>query len=156
MGMGAGVGFRSRGLLTKIRRGGGQMGGWGRGQKSEFWPGVPAPKFHVRKFMTEINQNLMNGHGHQSCKKIKEIRKVLRKLSRDCGRWRCKYKNIKSGAPNTTGDPLHSRAACTQPCYVNTHSRAHCSPGARLCEQWGHGCVNNIIGGTAVCKCPAV
>ena len=28
-----------------------------------------------------------------------------------------------------TGDPLHSRA--------------HCSPGARLCEQWGHGCVNN-------------
>ena len=43
----------------------------------------------------------------------------------------------------TTGDPLHSRAACTQPCNVNTHSRAHCSPGARLCEQWGHGCVNN-------------
>ena len=42
-----------------------------------------------------------------------------------------------------TGDPLHSRAACTQPCNVNTHSRAHCSPGARLCEQWGHGCVNN-------------
>ena len=42
-----------------------------------------------------------------------------------------------------TGDPLHSRAACTQPCYVNTHSRAHCSPEARLCEQWGHGCVNN-------------
>ena len=41
------------------------------------------------------------------------------------------------------GDPLHSRAACTQPCNVNTHSRAHCSPGARLCEQWGHGCVNN-------------
>ena len=37
-----------------------------------------------------------------------------------------------------TGDPLHSRAACTQPCNVNTHSRAHCS----------HGCVNN--GGTAV------
>ena len=57
-----------------------------------------------------------------------------------------------------TGDPLHSRAACTQPCNVNTHSRAHCSPSlfsrgtavwtmeARLCEQWG----------TAVCKCPAV
>ena len=44
---------------------------------------------------------------------------------------------------NNTGDPLHSRAACTQPCNVNTHSRAHCSPGARLCEQWGHGCVNN-------------
>ena len=42
-----------------------------------------------------------------------------------------------------TGDPLHSRAACTQPCNVNTHSRAHCSPGARLCEQWVHGCVNN-------------
>ena len=42
-----------------------------------------------------------------------------------------------------TGDPLHSQAACTQPCNVNTHSRAHCSPGARLCEQWGHGCVNN-------------
>ena len=42
-----------------------------------------------------------------------------------------------------TGDPLHSRAACTQPCNVNTHSRAHCSPGARLCEQWEHGCVNN-------------
>ena len=42
-----------------------------------------------------------------------------------------------------TGDPLHSRAACTQPCNVNTHSRAHCSPGARLCEQWGHSCVNN-------------
>ena len=42
-----------------------------------------------------------------------------------------------------TGDPLHSRAACAQPCKVNTHSRAHCSPGARLCEQWGHGCVNN-------------
>ena len=42
-----------------------------------------------------------------------------------------------------TGDPLHSRAACTQPCNVNTHSRAHCSPRARLCEQWGHGCVNN-------------
>ena len=42
-----------------------------------------------------------------------------------------------------TGDPLQSRAACTQPCNVNTHSRAYCSPGARLCEQWGHGCVNN-------------
>ena len=42
-----------------------------------------------------------------------------------------------------TGDPLHSRAACTQPCNVNTHSHAHCYPGARLCEQWGHGCVNN-------------
>ena len=42
-----------------------------------------------------------------------------------------------------TGDPLHNRAACTQPCNVNTHSRAPCSPGARLCEQWGHGCVNN-------------
>ena len=42
-----------------------------------------------------------------------------------------------------TGDPLHSRAACTQPCNVYTQSRAHCSPGARLCEQWGHGCVNN-------------
>ena len=47
-----------------------------------------------------------------------------------------------------TGDPLHSRAACTQPCNVNTHSRAHCSRGARLCEQWVHGCVNN--GCTAV------
>ena len=46
-------------------------------------------------------------------------------------------------AATFTGDPLHSRAACTQPCNVNTHSRAHCSPGARLCEQWGHGCVNN-------------
>ena len=42
-----------------------------------------------------------------------------------------------------TGDPLHSRAACAQPCNVNTHSRAHCSPGAQLCEQWVHGCVNN-------------
>ena len=42
-----------------------------------------------------------------------------------------------------TGDPLHSWAACTQPCNVNTHSRVHCSPGARLCEQWGHGCVNH-------------
>ena len=42
-----------------------------------------------------------------------------------------------------TGGRLHSRAACTQPCKVNTHSRAHCSPGARLCQQWGHGCVNN-------------
>ena len=41
------------------------------------------------------------------------------------------------------GWPSNSRAACTQPCNVNTHSRAHCSPGARLCEQWGHGCVNN-------------
>ena len=50
--------------------------------------------------------------------------------------------------PFITGDPLHSRAACTQPCNVNTHSRAHCSPGARLCEQWGHGCVNN---GARVC-----
>ena len=47
-----------------------------------------------------------------------------------------------------TGDPLHSRAACTQPCNVNTHSRAHCSRGARLCEQWVHGCVNN---GTRLC-----
>ena len=43
----------------------------------------------------------------------------------------------------STGDPLHSRAACTQPCNVNTHSRAHCSRGARLCEQCVHGCVNN-------------
>ena len=42
-----------------------------------------------------------------------------------------------------TGDALHSRAACTQPCIVNTHSRAHCSRRARLCEQWVHGCVNN-------------
>ena len=38
---------------------------------------------------------------------------------------------------------LHSREACTQPCNVNTHSRAHCSPGARPCEQWEPGCVNN-------------
>ena len=44
---------------------------------------------------------------------------------------------------SSLGDPLHSRAPCTQPCNVNTHSRAHCNPGARLCEQWGHGCVNN-------------
>ena len=51
-------------------------------------------------------------------------------------------------APVLTGDPLHSRAACTQPCNVNTHSRAHCSRGARLCEQWVHGCVNN---GTRLC-----
>ena len=42
-----------------------------------------------------------------------------------------------------TGDPLHSRVACSQPWNVDTHSRAHCSPGARLCEQWGHGCVNS-------------
>ena len=42
-----------------------------------------------------------------------------------------------------TDDPLQSRTACTQPYNVNTHSRAHCSPGARLCEQWGHGWVNN-------------
>ena len=48
-----------------------------------------------------------------------------------------------SQAYSITGDPLHSRAACTQLCNVNTHSRAHCSPGARLCEQWEHGCVNN-------------
>ena len=46
-------------------------------------------------------------------------------------------------SPVITGDPLCSRAACTQPCNVNTHSRAYCSPGARLWEQWGHGCVNN-------------
>ena len=44
---------------------------------------------------------------------------------------------------NITGDLLHSRAAWTQPCNVNTHSHAHCSPGAWLCEQWGHGCVKN-------------
>ena len=50
---------------------------------------------------------------------------------------------IKATEEVLTGDPLHSRAACTQPCNVNTHSRAHCSPGARLCEQWEHGCVNN-------------
>ena len=54
--------------------------------------------------------------------------------------------NLTDSATTLTGDPLHSRAACTQPCNVNTHSRAHCSPAARLCEQWG----------TAVCKCPAV
>ena len=52
-----------------------------------------------------------------------------------------------------TGDPLHSRAACTQPCNANTHSRAHCSPGARLCEQWGHGCVNNGHGCVQVPGC---
>ena len=40
-----------------------------------------------------------------------------------------------------TGDPRHSQAAYTPPCNVKTHSRAHCSPGARLCEQWGRGCV---------------
>ena len=51
--------------------------------------------------------------------------------------------NDNTRRPKLTGDPLHSRAACTQPCNINTHSRAHCSPGARLCEQWGHGCVNN-------------
>ena len=58
--------------------------------------------------------------------------------------------NIHGGltAQKYTGDPLHSRAACTQPCNVNTHSRAHCSRGARLCEQWVHGCVNN---GTRLC-----
>ena len=50
---------------------------------------------------------------------------------------------VVSCAKISMGDPPHSRAACTQPCDVNTHSRAHCSPGARLCEQWGHGCVNN-------------
>ena len=49
--------------------------------------------------------------------------------------WRCAAVN--TGHWRATGDPLHSRAACTQPCNVNTHSRAHCSPGARLCEQWG-------------------
>ena len=53
------------------------------------------------------------------------------------------HNNRKVHYLDITGDPLHSRAACTQPCNVNTHSRAHCSPGARLCEQWGHGCVNN-------------
>ena len=56
---------------------------------------------------------------------------------------------------STTGDPLHSRAACTQPCNVNTHSRAHCSPRARLCEQWGHGCVNNgarLCAGARLCR----
>ena len=36
-----------------------------------------------------------------------------------------------------TGDPLHSQAACTQPCNINTHSHVP-----------GHGFVNN--GGTAV------
>ena len=54
-----------------------------------------------------------------------------------------------------TGDPLHSRAACTQPCNVNVHSRAHCSPGAQLCEQWGHGCVNNgaqLCASARLCK----
>ena len=44
-----------------------------------------------------------------------------------------------------TGDPLHSRAACTQPCNVNTHSRAHCSPcvNNRGTAVWtmGHSCV---------------
>ena len=49
------------------------------------------------------------------------------------------YRNY-SDIDKSTGDTLHSRAACTQPCNVNTHSRA---PGARLCEQWEHGCVNN-------------
>ena len=49
--------------------------------------------------------------------------------------WRCAAVN--TGHWRATGDPLHSRAACTQPCNVNTQSRAHCSPGARLCEQWG-------------------
>ena len=53
------------------------------------------------------------------------------------------YAHLDCITSNITGDPLHSRAACTQPCSVNTHSRAHCSPGARLCGQWGHGCVNN-------------
>ena len=56
-----------------------------------------------------------------------------------------RYDCVTATAPHwgPTGDPLHSRAACTQHCNVNTHSRAHCSPGARLCEQWVHGCVNN-------------
>ena len=53
------------------------------------------------------------------------------------------HRKLRSRKLIITGDPLHSRAACTQPCNVNTHSRAHCSPAARLCEQWGHGCVNN-------------
>ena len=69
-----------------------------------------------------------------------QIRRVLEPC--DLEIWRMTFKNNR--APLLcTGDPLHSRAACTQPCNVNTHSRAHCSPGARLCEQWGHGCVNN-------------
>ena len=46
------------------------------------------------------------------------------------------------------GWPSTQPGSCTQPCNVNTHSRAHCSPETRLCEQWEHGCVNN--GGTAV------
>ena len=67
----------------------------------------------------------------------------IKPQDRDLG-WACLICWSGSGyADSITGDPLHSRAACTQPCNVNTHSRAHCSPGARLCEQWGHGCVNN-------------
>ena len=61
--------------------------------------------------------------------------------------WRMTLKIIRA--------PLHSRAACTQPCNVNTHSRAHCSPGAWLCEQWGHGCVNNwarLCAGARLCR----
>ena len=44
---------------------------------------------------------------------------------------------VNTGHWRAMGDPLHSWAACTQPCNVNTQSRAHCSPRARLCEQWG-------------------
>ena len=40
------------------------------------------------------------------------------------------------GWPSTQPGSLHT-------VLQRTHSRAHCSPGARLCEQWGHGCVNN-------------
>ena len=52
---------------------------------------------------------------------------------------------VNHGWPSTQPGSLHTalQHKYTQPCNVNTHSRAHCSPGAWLCQQYGHGCVNN-------------
>ena len=83
-------------------------------------------KYHVwymYKYDTHLLPNTIHGFSYLTYRGSTEVKNIFSLLF--------------------TGDPLHSRAACTQPCNVNTHSRAHCSPGARLCEQWGHGCVNN-------------
>ena len=92
------------------------------------------PKSRFSKISTKIE---IFAHFDQN----RDFRKIRSK-----SRFFCKFRRNRGAtriSTNITGDPLHSRAACTQPCNVNTHSRAHCSPGARLCEQWGHGCVNN-------------
>ena len=52
---------------------------------------------------------------------------------------------INHGWPSTQPGSLHTalQRKYTQPCSLFSRGTAVWTMGARLCEQWGHGCVNN-------------